>query len=67
MSLELEYGLGVAQLKLEEETSPGSISAPAVADNDLFPARYIKQTIPDSGKVAYVVFNGLSPGVFYNW
>lgn len=57
----------VAELKLEDLPLPTSISTPIIADEELFLDRYIKQSTGASGKVAYVVFNGLSPGVFYNW
>ena len=40
---------------------------PAVDDLELFPTRYIKQSQSGHNKVAYVVFNGMSPGIFYNW
>ena len=40
---------------------------PDLDEDDLFPSRYIKQTLSGRKRVAYVVFNGLSPGLFYNW
>ncbi|KJA19184.1 hypothetical protein HYPSUDRAFT_56731 [Hypholoma sublateritium FD-334 SS-4] len=65
--LHLGNSIGVAGLNLEDISSPSSVSTPVMADDELFLDRYIKQTTGASGKVAYVVFNGLSPGVFYNW
>ncbi len=60
------------ELKLvEESSSPSSISASIstsfVEDDEIFPDRYDKQPIGNSGKVAYTVFHGPSPGVYYNW
>ena len=56
------------ELKLVEESPwPSSISTFFVADDELFPDRYVKQPVGRSGKVAYTVFNGPSPGVYYNW
>lgn len=38
-----------------------------ISDGEFFLERYIKQPRSKSDKVAYVVFNGPFPGVYYNW
>lgn len=47
--------------------TPVTYNTPAISTDELFPSRYMKQAHSGSKKVAYVVFNGLSPGLFYNW
>ena len=51
-------------------TAPESTTiyqTPTIDADELFPSRYIKQAHSGNRKVAYVVFNGLSPGLYYNW
>lgn len=59
----------VTHMTIDDEllSPPPTMGTPIVSEDELFPDRYHKQPAGGSGKVCYVVFNGLSPGVHYNW